>query len=295
MTPPSLLTLLVPVAVLIAAMVSIQTGAAIAKHLLTELGAAGTATLRLCIASFILIILCRPWNMRFTRSSLPPLVLYGLSMGFMNVLIYMALLHIPLGIAVALEFMGPLAVAIWASRRPVDFIWIALACTGVLMLLPAFDSAAALPLPGILYALGAGVCWALYIIFGQKAGALAPSGMVTTIGMTIAALVVTPIGIADAGYALLNKGFWPMAVSIACLSSALPYCLEMMALKRLPARTFGVLMSMEPAIAAISGFIILGERLSTPQWCAVACIMLASAGSVLGSRKPAATPEMTGA
>jgi inner membrane transporter RhtA len=286
--------LLLPIAVLIAAMLSIQVGAAIAKQLLGDLGAYGTATLRLCFAAFILCIVCRPWRIRLEKVSLLPLLLYGLSMGCMNVLIYLALMRIPLGIAVALEFMGPLAVAIWASRRPIDFIWIALATLGVLALLPTTDSQAALPWQGIAYALAAGVCWALYIIFGQKAGAFAPSGIVTSIGMTVAALAVTPIGIAHAGSELLNQSFWPTALMIACLSSALPYWLEMMALKRLPAKTFGVLMSVEPAIAALSGLIILDERLTIMQWGAVASVMLASAGAVLGARRHAVSTEMVG-
>jgi len=280
-----------PLILLLVSMVSLQSGAAYAKQLLPSLGVAGTATLRLCFASIMLCVVCRPWRERPSRPALQVIAVYGLTIATMNVLIYSALLYIPLGIAVALEFLGPLAVAVLGSRKTLDFLWVGLAAAGVVILLPKTDSGSALPWQGILYALGAAVCWALYIIFGQRAGATAPSGTVASIGLLAGALAVAPVGIATAGSTLFDMQFWPSALVIALLSSALPYYLEMIALKAMPARTFGVLMSMEPAVASLSGMVILHEFLTGTQWLAVTCVMLASFGAVAFSRPPKATPH----
>jgi inner membrane transporter RhtA len=203
--------------------------------------------------------------------------IYGLAMGLMNLFFYSSLDRIPLGIAVALEFAGPLAVAMAASRRPLDFVWIALAAFGLIAILPVGVGAARLDPVGIGFALAAGVCWAVYIVFGQKAGN-AHGGQTTALGTVVGAVVIVPIGIGHAG-ALL-----PVAIAVALLSTALPYSLEMYALTRMPTRTFGVLMSGDPALGALSGLIFLGEKLSVVQWAAIASIMFASAGSALTSR-----------
>lgn len=281
-----------PVILLVVSMVSLQSGAAFAKQLLPSLGVAGTVTLRLCLASLMLCLVCRPWRRLPTRESLRVIVLYGLTIGTMNVLIYSALLYIPLGIAVALEFLGPLAVAVLSSRKKLDFVWVGLAAVGVLILLPKTDTSSALPWQGIVYALGAAVCWGSYILLGQKAGSMASGGTVASLGMLAGALAIAPVGIAAAGPALYDLQFLPSALMIALLSSALPYYLEMIALKAMPARTFGVLMSMEPAVASISGMLILHEYLTTTQWFAVVCVMLASFGAVAFSRLSQATPEL---
>ncbi|AKJ98185.1 MULTISPECIES: threonine/homoserine exporter RhtA [Pseudomonas] len=282
MTPPSrsLVTTLFPVALLLVAMASIQSGASLAKSMFPIVGAQGTTTLRLIFASIIMLILLRPWRAKLTVQSLRTVIVYGMALGGMNFLFYMSVRTVPLGIAVALEFTGPLAVAIYASRRAIDFLWIALAVIGLLLLIPTGASSAGIDLVGAGYALGAGVCWALYILFGQKAGA--DHGVQTAaLGVVIAALFVAPIGIVHAGAALLTPSLIPVAIGVAVLSTALPYTLEMVAMTRMPARTFGTLMSIEPAIAAMSGFLFLQEFLSLAQWSAIACIILASVGATL--------------
>ena len=218
--------------------------------------------------------------------------MYGLSLGGMNLLFYLALAHIPLGIAVAFEFCGPLAVALFASRRAVDFLWVACAVGGLLLLLPLGVTATALDLWGVAFALAAGACWALYIIFGRRVGASVHGGTATALGMCVAALVVLPFGVVHSGLALLSWDVLPTGFGVAILSSAFPYSLEMIALKKLSAHTFGVLMSMEPAVAAISGLLFLSEKLSSVQWVALGLIILASAGSAASVRTPEPQPEM---
>jgi inner membrane transporter RhtA len=276
----------VPVAVLIVAMCCFQTGAAVAKQLFPVVGAAGTTALRLGLASLMLLVVWRPWRVRLSVREARTIVMYGLAMGWMNFFFYLSLSRIPLGIAVALEFTGPLAVAIAASRRAVDYAWIALAAAGLIVLLPWGLESKPLDPAGLAFALAAGVCWALYIVFGQKAGT-AHGGQTTALGTLAAAVVIMPIGFAQAGTALLAPALLPTACAMALLSSALPYSLEMYALTRLPTRTFGVLMSGDPALGALSGLVLLGETLSVVQWAAIACIVIASAGSAATSRRPA--------
>jgi inner membrane transporter RhtA len=243
-------------------------------------GAQGTTTLRLIFASIIMLLLLRPWRAKLSAKSLRTVVVYGLALGGMNFLFYMSLRTVPLGIAVALEFTGPLAVAIYASRRAIDFLWIGLAIIGLLLLIPTGSTSTGIDLTGAAYALGAGVCWALYILFGQKAGA--ENGIQTAaLGVMIAALFIAPIGIVHAGAALLTPSLIPIALGVAVLSTALPYSLEMVALTRMPARTFGTLMSIEPAFGALSGLLFLHEYLSLAQWMAIACIICASVGATM--------------
>jgi inner membrane transporter RhtA len=291
-TPPrSLASSLFPIGLLLIAMASIQSGASLAKSMFPLVGAQGTTTLRLIFASLIMLVLLRPWRARFTSSTLKSVIIYGLALGGMNFLFYMSLRSVPLGIAVALEFTGPLAVALYASRRAMDFVWIGLAVIGLLLLIPIGQTGAAIDLVGAGYALGAGACWALYILYGQKAGA--EHGIQTAaLGVMVAALFVAPIGIVHAGSALLNPALLPVAIGVAILSTALPYSLEMVALTRLPARTFGTLMSIEPAFGALSGLLFLNEVLSMAQWLAIAAIITASVGATLSMRResPALVP-----
>jgi inner membrane transporter RhtA len=279
-------SVVLPVAVLIVAMFCFQIGAALAKQLFPIVGALGTTALRLGLASLMLLMVWRPWRVRPNAREARTIVMYGLAMGWMNLFFYLSLNRIPLGIAVALEFTGPLAVAIATSRRAIDFAWIALAAAGLIVLLPWGRESKPLDPAGIAYALAAGVCWALYIVFGQKAGN-AHGGQTAALGTLAAAIVIMPIGIAQSGTALLSPALLPTACAMALLSSALPYSLEMYALTRLPTRTFGVLMSANPALGALSGLIFLGETLSIVQWGAIASIMFASAGSAATSRRPA--------
>lgn len=269
---------------LLIAMLSIQSGAALAKQLFMEAGPAGTTTLRVGFAAIILLVAWRPWRARFTRVHLKDIALYGMSLGLMNLLFYLALERIPLGIAVALEFTGPLALSLMSSKRLTDILWAFLAGLGIYLILPVQSNEHALDLIGILYALAAGAFWALYIWFGQRAGKDAHSGHVTALGMTAAALVTLPFGVAMNGESLVNLSLWPLGLAIAVLSSAIPYSLEMLALKTIPLKTFGILMSAEPAIAALAGYLFLKEQLTGVQMVAILCVMAASAGSTATAR-----------
>lgn len=273
-----------PIVVLLIAMSSIQSGASLAKSLFPLVGAPGVTALRLALGTLILVVVFKPWRLRFTREQRLPLLMYGLALGGMNYLFYLSIQRIPLGIAVALEFTGPLAVALFGSRRPVDFLWVALAVAGLWFLLPLGQSAAPLDLAGAALAMGAGACWAVYIISGQRAGEEHGPATVAA-GSLIAAVIFVPVGIAQAGDALWHWSLLPFGLGIAVLSTALPYSLEMVALTRLPTRTFGTLMSMEPALAALSGMIFLGETLTLGQTAALAAIITASAGSALTLRR----------
>ncbi|PZR03249.1 MAG: threonine/homoserine exporter RhtA [Archangium gephyra] len=268
-------------------MLSIQAGASMAKSLFPAVGATGATALRLALATLILVAVFRPWRMRVTRDQWPLLLFYGTSLGLMNLLFYKSLETVPLGIAVALEFTGPLAVALLGSRHLRDVGWVVLAVIGLVLLVPE-QGAQALDPVGVAYALGAGACWAMYIVFGQKAGN-AHGPQTVAIGSCIAAAVAVPFGVAHAGGALLAPALLPIALAVALLSTAIPYSLEMVALTKMPTRTFGMLMSLEPAIAALCGLLFLHERLSMLQWLAIASIIVASAGAAMTSRAPVET------
>jgi len=278
-----------PTAVLIAAMLGFQAGAALAKGLFPAVGASGTAALRLVLAAFMLLAVWRPWRARLNAREMRVILIYGLAMGWMNFFFYLSLRSIPLGIAVALEFTGPLALAMAASRRAVDFAWVLMAALGLLALLPLGLGSKPLDLVGVGCALAAGLCWALYIFFGRKAGA-AHGGQTTALGMVIGAVMIAPIGLAESGTQLFSPAILPTAFAVALLSSALPYSLEMWAMPRLPTRTVGVLMSLDPALGALSGLCFLGEKLNWIQWAAIASVMVASAGSAATSRE--STPQL---
>ena len=285
----SLASTLFPIALLLIAMASIQSGASLAKGMFPIVGAQGTTALRLIFASVLMLLILRPWRARLDASTLRNVIIYGMALGGMNFLFYMSLRSVPLGVAVALEFTGPLTVALLASRRALDFVWIALAVAGLLLLIPVGQTDTGLDLVGALYALGAGVCWALYILYGQRAGA--ENGIQTAaLGVVIAALFVAPIGIVHAGAALLSPALLPVALAVAILSTTLPYSLEMVALTRMPARTFGTLMSIEPAFGALSGLLFLGEKLTLWQWLAILAIICASVGATLSMKRDAVPP-----
>lgn len=270
-----------PTLILLIAMSSIQSGAALAKSLFPLLGAPGVTALRLALGTIILALIFKPWRLRFARDQRLPLLFYGIALGGMNYLFYLAIQTIPLGIAVALEFTGPLAVALFFSRRLVDFIWVTLAVLGLWFLLPvAQQELENVDLTGAALALGAGICWAIYILSGQRAGADHGAATVS-LGSLIAAVIFVPVGVLQAGDALWHWSVLPLGLAIAVLSTALPYSLEMMALTRLPTRVFGTLMSMEPAVATLSGMIFLGEILTLPQTLALGAIIIASMGSTL--------------
>ena len=276
-------SLLLPTTILMIAMACFQLGATLAKGLFPLVGAVGATALRTGIAAIVLSVVWRPWRLRFTRREARAVIMYGIALGCMNLSFYSALDTIPLGIAVAIEFTGPLAVAVAASRRSVDFVWIALATGGLLALLPLSRDARPLAPQGVALALFAGVCWALYIIYGKRAGT-SHGGASTALGMLVSSLFIVPIGLAKNGVALLSPAVLMTGTAVAVVSSALPYSLEMIAMPRIPTRALGVLLSLDPVLAALAGFMLLNEHLSWLQWAAIACIMVASAGSASNSR-----------
>lgn len=260
---------------------SIQFGAAVAKGLFGVLSAEGIAALRLLFAAAILLLVFRPWRQRLEREALKACALYGICLGSMNLLFYLALARIPLGVAVALEFVGPLGVALIFSRKPIDFLWGLLACAGFALLLPIHAFSENLDWPGVLLALAAGVCWGFYILMGAKVVSIVGPKIASAIGMSVAALVVIPFGAFSEGTRLLNLDILPAALGVALLSSAIPYTLEMFALKKIPAKSFGILMSLEPAFATLFGFIYLGEALGAVHLLAIVAVAVASLGSTL--------------
>jgi inner membrane transporter RhtA len=255
-------------------------------------GAGAMTGLRLAFASILLLVIWRPWRVRLTEKSYRTIALYGTSLGLMNLFFYLALERIPLGVAVALEFTGPLTVALFHSRRKLDFMWAFLALGGIALLMPFHLFATHLDSVGIFWALAAGLCWALYIIFGQTAGQSENLGAVTSIGMFFAALIVLPFSIYLTNVSQLSLNILPLALTVAVLSSALPYSLEMIALKKIPTKTFGILMSLEPAMAALMGYLNLKENLSAIQLLAIVCIILASAGGALTAQTKEQTHEI---
>jgi inner membrane transporter RhtA len=280
-----------PVAALIGSLITLSVGTSLAKSLFPFVGAEGTTTYRLIFSTLLLMAFWRPWRRTWSWNEAPLLVMFGATLGVMNLLFYSAIKTVPFGLAIAIEFTGPLAVALWSSKKPLDFVWIVLAVLGMGLILPlsqhmGVDSPTALDPVGIGFALGAGFCWAMYIVIGQRVadriGAFA-----TPMGMLVAAMVVTPFGISVAGTSLLNVEWMLIGLGIALLSSAIPYSLEMYSLKHLPKQTFSILLSLEPAVGALAGWLVLAEQLSTQQLCAIGLIMAASMGSAMtaGQRK----------
>lgn len=272
------------VALLLTAMASVQAGASIAKTLFPVIGPIGMVSIRVALGTIILCAVMRPWRTRITARTWRPLLIYGSSLGVMNMFYYLALSRIPLGLAVAIEFVGPLTVAVLSSRRLIDFCWILLAAAGLTLLLPIAHIGVGIDPIGALCALAAGACWALYIVFGQKAGA-DHGAHAAALGSVISAVIVVPIGLIDRGQALFSMTVLIPGLFVAILSTAVPYTLEMIALTRLPARTFGILMSIEPAFGAVFGYVYLQEWLTAVQWTAIALVIVASIGATASSRQ----------
>jgi len=273
-------------------LVTLCAGTSLAKGLFPFVGAEGTTTYRLVFSTLLLMAFWRPWRRAWTWADVPILVLFGATLGLMNLLFYNAIKTVPFGLAIAVEFTGPLAVALWSSKKPLDFVWIVLAVAGMGLILPLGNAsgadmqAAAIDPVGIAFALGAGACWAVYIVVGQRVADRIGS-FATPMGMLVAALLVTPVGISVAGSSLLNPEWMLAGLGIALLSSAIPYSLEMYSLKHLPKQTFSILLSLEPAVGALAGWLVLSEQLSTQQLGAIGLIMAASMGSAMtaGQRK----------
>lgn len=271
-----------PYLALIGGIVSLSVGTSFAKTLYPMVGAAGTASLRVGLSALILLAVWRPWRSRLTRADVKGLAVYGVVMGLMNLSFYMSLATIPLGVALAIEFTGPLTIALLHSRKLVHFVWVGLAVLGLALLLPLDGDVQALDPVGCAFAAAAALFWALYIVFGKRVSHL-PSGPTVAVGMSVAALTVVPFGAATAGLTLLNPSILMLGLIVAVVSSALPYTLDMIALRGIPKRTFGVMLSGDPAVGALAGLLFLGEHLSGLQWLAIAAIIAASIGAVLTS------------
>jgi inner membrane transporter RhtA len=286
-------TLWLPAAAVLGSVTFLCIGTSFAKKLFPLVGAEGTSALRVGFSALVLLLFWRPWRWPLSRRDAGHVIRYGLTLGVMNLLFYMALRTIPFGIAVAIEFSGPLTVAMLSSRRAVDFIWLAFAIVGLGMLLP-LGSQATLDVTGVIFAIGAAVCWALYIVFGKKAGHL-HAGHSVSLGLVAASIVVVPVGIAHAGAALWHPMILLAGLGVAVVSSAIPMSLEMVAMKRLPSETFGIMVSLEPAVASLLAMLILGEMLHPSQWLAIGCIVMASVGSTITAKRSAVEPAVANA
>lgn len=267
-----------PLLALLGSIVLVSTGTSWAKHaLFPEIGAQGTTALRLGFAATLMLLFWRPWRTPLSTSDCRSIVIYGLTLGLMCLSFYLSLRTLPFGVAVAIEFAGPLGVAVWASRRALDFVWIALSIAGLALLLPLGHDVRTLDPTGLMWAALGGLGWGSYIVFGQRVGHL-PVSITAPWGAAVAALVVVPVGMVHAGTALLSPSILVTGLAVALVSSALPIALELFALRHLPKQVFGTMISVEPAVAALLALVLLGEVLTTTQCVAIGLIMLASMG-----------------
>jgi inner membrane transporter RhtA len=260
------------------AIASVQVGATVARRLFDAIGPTGTVFLRVGFGALILLALARPRRVALSRRQWRSVLLFGLVIAAMNLCFYQAIARIPLGIAVTIEFIGPLGVAIAASRKALDFLWVILAVIGVSLLTLTGGS---VTLIGVLFALAAAVGWASYILLGQRVGRLVPGPDGLALALATGGLALMPLGIASAGIRLLNIRNLGVGLAVAVLSSAIPFSLEFAALRRLSRHVFGILMSLEPAMGAAAGFALLGQRLSLRDLVAIVLVVVASAGATL--------------
>jgi inner membrane transporter RhtA len=277
-----------PLLAVFGSVVALGVGTSFAKQLFPVVGSLGTTALRVGFSALLLLI-WRPWRKPLSRAEVLSLVRYGVALGCMNLMFYQSLKTIPFGVAVAIEFSGPLTLAVLTSRQRIDFLWIALAIAGLALLLPFGNTSidgndvSALNPEGVFCALVAAVFWAAYILFGKKVGHL-HAGHSVSLGLSVAAITVVPFGIWHAGSALWQPQILLAGLVVGAISSAIPISLEMVALKRLTPGAFGVMTSMEPAVAALLGLLVLNEQLTTPQWLAIGLVMCAAAGSAATSQ-----------
>jgi len=284
---PGLVDRMPPTLLVLGATASVQLGAAFAKTLFDDLGSGGAVFLRIGFAAVLLTALWRPAVRGHTRRELALVLAFGLALAGMNFIFYAAIDRIPVGIGVTLEFVGPLAVAVAGSRRGLDVVWILLAASGILMLVPLTggDGAMAdlgadgIDSVGAGLALLAGAFWAGYILLSARVGSVFEGGGALALAMVVATVAVAPFGIVQGGASLLDPALLAIGFGVAVLSSAIPYSLELEALRRLPTRVFGVLMSVEPAAGVLAGFLVLGEVLGAREIAAVVLVVIASAGA----------------
>ncbi|QIN85251.1 EamA family transporter [Rubrobacter tropicus] len=272
--PPTVLVLL--------SVGSVQFGAAIAKGLFDAVGPGGTVLFRISLSALVLLLLWRPNLRGYAGREYALAALFGVVLAGMNLSLYLAIDRIPLGVAVTLEFLGPLGVAVAGSRRLLDGLWVVFAATGIVLLAP-LDVLGGNDLDpvGVAFALLAGVLWASYILLSARVGGVFPGGTGLVISLCVGTLLLLPIGISDGGYALLDPKLLLAGLGVALLSSAVPYSLELEALRKLPTRVFGVLMSLEPAVAALVGFLVLDELLGIRAVVAIGLVTVAAAGASL--------------
>ncbi|MEV0034678.1 EamA family transporter [Streptomyces sp. NPDC050804] len=267
-----------PVTLVVAGGLSVQFGAAVAVLLIPRTGALGVVSLRLALAAVVLLVVCRPTLRGHSRADWGTVVAFGAVMAAMNGLFYQSVDRIPLGAAVTLEVLGPLTLSVIVSRRLVNVLWAVLALGGVLLLSGGgFDR---LDPVGAAFAVSAGAMWAAYIVFSARTGRRFPQADGLALAMAVAALLALPLGIAESGSKLLVPSTLGLGLAVAVMSSVLPYTLELLALRRLPSSTFAVLMSLEPAIAATAGFLVLSQALSAADALAIALVIAASMGAV---------------
>jgi inner membrane transporter RhtA len=274
------------VALAVASMTAIQLGAALSEPLFDRLGAAGTVVLRLVLAALILWPLARPRLRGRSRSDLGAAVALGAVSGLLTLSFFEAIARIPLGVAVTIEFLGPLGVALAGSRHARDVAWVLLAGAGVALLTLGDGAGEPLDAVGVGFALVSGACWASYILLTKRVGARWAGFEGLSVSLAVAALVALPVGVAAAGTELLAPAVLLAGVGLALLMPLVPYALELVALRRLPTALFGVIMSLEPALAAVLGFVILGQGLEVAGVVAIALVSVASAGATLSAREP---------
>jgi len=272
-----------PVPAVLLSIISVQGGAAIAKGIFPVLGAAATSSLRIVLSALILVIYNRPNLKNLTSVQWKLVSIYGITLGFMNLVFYLAIERIPLGLGVTLEFISPLVLALTGSKKALDFLWVILAAAGIALIAPW--SSEGLDLLGIFLALLAGVFWATYIVIGGRISKIMDSGKAVTIGMLFASIVIIPFALAGGILDNIKPGIFVAGLALALLSSAIPFTLEMKALRKIPAKTFSILMSLEPAAGALSGMIFLHEYLSVFEWLAVFLVVVASAGAAITRKK----------
>ncbi|TQE26511.1 EamA family transporter [Streptomyces ipomoeae] len=261
--------------------ISVQFGGALAVSLMPRAGALGVVALRLAVAALVLLVVCSPRLRGHSRTDWGTVVVFGITMAAMNGLFYQSVARIPLGLAVTLEVLGPLALSVLASRRAVNLVWAGLALCGVFLLGGGGGGGFGdLDPVGVAFALSAGAMWAMYIVFSARTGRRFPQADGLALAMAVAAVLFLPLGVIESGTRLLDPTTMALGAAVAILSSVLPYTLELLALRRLPASTFAVLMSLEPAIAATAGFLILNQTLSMTESLAIALVIGASMGAV---------------
>ena len=270
-------------ALVIGGITSVQIGGALAVHLFAWVGPGGAVALRMVTAALVLLAISPPRLRGRALQGLPIAVVFGLVLAGMTLSFYNALHRVPLGIAVSLEFIGPLTVAVAGSRRPLDVLWVALAVTGIVAL--TRGGGEPISALGVFFALLAGGLWGCYILLSARVGRAFERGAGLTVALCVASLVTVPVGVATAGSHLVEPRSLALGAAVGILSSAIPFSFEMEALRRIAASLFGVLMSLEPAMAALAGFVVLGQQLSARAVAGIALVVAASAGASMRSRR----------